>query len=200
VPRSRLRLPRRIAASATVLDEAEAKLKSPAVNTIIFPFPSLCIMRFLRGILLPALLLVIGSTSAKKDKPGVTVTKFDDQVANIFYFDDSEVVLLTEPAHGKIWRSESAGQDWEYVKDIPLNQVLVVLKNPYDNNVAVALGAEFTHWITHDKGKTWTEFKTDGIIARGSSPIGFHATDSKKLIYSGGDNCREYPCLGKVSI
>ncbi|OCK77613.1 vacuolar protein sorting/targeting protein 10 [Lepidopterella palustris CBS 459.81] len=154
-------------------------------------------MRFSRGILLPVL-LAIGSTSAKEAKtPKYDIQPFKTQPSNLFYFDDSEVVITTEPSHGRIWRSEDAGKTWVQLKEIPENEVLGVLKNPFDNNVAIALGAEFTHWITYDKGASWTEFTTAGTIARGSSPLSFHAWDSKKIIFNGADDCSDYPCIGK---
>ncbi|KAF2498345.1 vacuolar protein sorting/targeting protein 10 [Lophium mytilinum] len=156
-------------------------------------------MRFLKGILLPALLVAIGPASAKDKKgPELETKAFETRTQNLFYFDDSEIVLVTEPLKGTIWRSEDAGKEWNPVKDIPDNKALGVLKNPFDNKVAIVFGGDSTHWITYDQGESWTAFDTDGAIALGGSPVSFHAKDSKKILFHGGDECSDFLCLGKT--
>jgi hypothetical protein len=136
-------------------------------------------MKFLKGILLPALLaLATTAAAAKKDKPLVEVTTFETEHINLFYFDDSEVTLSTELETGIVWRSENAGKSWKKLDF----RTLMVVKNPYDNKVAVALG-DVTHRITYDQGESWSEFETDWPPSWTTMPIGWHAQDNKKILY-----------------
>lgn len=155
-------------------------------------------MRFLWGILLPALLLGYNPVYGKKDEPAVYRHEFEDEPAGLFYFDDTETVILIEANRRVVWRSENAGQEWKVVDDIPKSEVYTVMPSPHDNRVAVALGTKKQHWITYDQGKSWKKFETEGHPSYGS-PVQFHASDPKKLLFSGSDNCDWTQCLGKVS-
>ncbi|KAF2869438.1 vacuolar protein sorting/targeting protein 10 [Massariosphaeria phaeospora] len=153
-------------------------------------------MRFIRGILLPALLAWSPFAAAKKDNPGVELTTFDGELWNIFYFDDSEVAVLAEADTGKVWRSDNAGKDWKEQKDL---RSVGIVKNPFDRKVAVALGEQSRHWITHDQGETWKAFETEiGPSWVTGMPISFHAHDSKKLLFNTAEDCMFAPCLGKT--
>ncbi|KAF2106665.1 vacuolar protein sorting/targeting protein 10 [Lophiotrema nucula] len=156
-------------------------------------------MKFLEGLLLPALLLARSPiASAKDDGPLVEVTPFDSELGNILFFDDSEVALLGEIETGHIFRSEDAGKTWAKQKDEDGTQLqtLGILKNPYDNKVAIAVG-ERQHWITHNRGEKWTSFKTKSYPSLWGSPVGWHAGDSKKIIFSTLEHCDSGPCIGE---
>jgi photosystem II stability/assembly factor-like uncharacterized protein len=134
-------------------------------------------MKYLKGILLPALLALASVAAGKKDAPLVEVTEFDNELVNLLYFEDSEIALATELETGVVWRSSDAGKKWKK-QDI---RTALVLKNPFDKKVAIALG-DTTHYITYDQGKTWDEFKTKYSFSYGQ-PVSFHATDNKKILY-----------------
>ncbi|KAF2187204.1 vacuolar protein sorting/targeting protein 10 [Zopfia rhizophila CBS 207.26] len=152
-------------------------------------------MKYLKGILLPTLLLALGTlTAAKKDEPLVEETKFPGQITNLFYFDDSEVVILAEVDNGHVWRSENAGKDWKKQDGI---QTLGILKNPFDNKVAIAVG-EKKHYITFDQGENWNDFETELPPSITGSPISWHAWDNKKIIFNTIEDCFTAPCLGKA--
>lgn len=150
-------------------------------------------MKFLRGILLPALLALAPFAAAKKDEVVPVETAFDGELVNILYFDDSEIALLAELETGKVWRSADSGKKWEVQEGL---RTLGIIKNPFDNHVAVALG-EKEHWITYDRGGNWHRFITPDYptLALGS-PISFHAKDSKKMLFHAMENCIDAPCLG----
>ncbi|KAJ9669353.1 vacuolar protein sorting/targeting protein PEP1 [Coniosporium apollinis] len=154
-------------------------------------------MKLLRSVLLPALLLVARSV-AKKDAPAVTSHKFETQPGNLFYFDDSDVVLVTEFDRGVVWRSTDAGAKWSVVEDLAQGEPYAVLKHPFNGKLAVALGRKKRHWITKDQGKSWKEFKTDASPKNDpfSLPISFHADDPDKILFHGGDECDFYTCIG----
>lgn len=149
-------------------------------------------MKYLRGILLPAL-LALAPYAVAKDEPAVNTREFDSELFNIFYFDDSDVVIAAELLSYKVYRSKDAGKSWDEVKDL---RTLGLMKNPFDNKVAVALGDQ-KHWITYDQGENWQAFETE-YGPSGSSPISFHAKDNKKLLYHTSEECYTMPCLGQV--
>jgi hypothetical protein len=155
-------------------------------------------MKFLKGIILPALL---GLAAAKNDAPLVKDTTFDSELVNIFYFDDSDVALLAELQTFKVWRSKDAGKSWDAVKDM---RTMGIYKSPFDNKVAVALGSEVTkkgdsrHWITYDQGENWREFETEYGPSLVGQALSFHATDNKKILYHTQEDCFNAPCLGQT--
>jgi hypothetical protein len=134
-------------------------------------------MKYLKGLLLPALLALASVAAAKKDEPLVKVTNFDTELVNLLYFEDSEVALVTEYETGKIYRTEDAGKKW---KELDFRSLLVV-RNPFDHDVAIAFG-ETEHHITYDKGDSWRKFETKLPFSWAGIPVSFHATDSKKML------------------
>ncbi|KAF2682359.1 vacuolar protein sorting/targeting protein 10 [Lentithecium fluviatile CBS 122367] len=150
-------------------------------------------MKYLKGILLPAL-LALAPLAAAKDDPIVHETEFDGEPVNLFYFDDSDVAVLAELETSKVFRSADAGKTWEEQKGL---RTLGIIKNPFDNKVAVALG-EQTHWITYDRGENWNEFKTELPPSLLVPALSFHAKDNKKILYHTIEDCYSTPCLGQT--
>lgn len=149
-------------------------------------------MRLLERLLLPALLLA--TSVAAKSSPEVKKTEFKTRPRDLFYFDDSEVVLVTEPDAGILWRSTDAGSTWKEVDEVQ-GKMLWVSRHPYDNDIAVAIGKGYEHWITDDKGESWRSFKAGAATSIGL-PVSFNAQDSKKMMFHGDDICLGYACLG----
>jgi photosystem II stability/assembly factor-like uncharacterized protein len=144
----------------------------------------------------------IGSVAAKDD-PKIVSTTFDQPPQQLIFFDDSETALglMLDASSSQVYRTDDAGGKWDEVKDIPKSQAYLIHPHPVDKNVSVILGRSKTHWITYDKGKTWTSFKSEGHPSRGGA-IRYHATDSKKIIFNDMELCDifTYVCLGKVYI
>lgn len=154
-------------------------------------------MKYLKGILLPALVALAPLAAAKADKPLVESTDFDGgELVNLFYFDDSNVALFAEVETGKIHRSTDAGKTWEEQKK--LQTEVGIIKNPFDNKVAVVLG-DTKHWITYDQGEKWHQFETEVSPSIAGSGLSFHARDNKKILFHGAEDCILTPCLGDVS-
>jgi hypothetical protein len=147
-------------------------------------------MKYLKGILLPAL-LALAPFAAGKNDPFHKVSTFDNELGNLLYFEDTEVVLATEYDTGVIWRSGDAGKEWEKL-DI---QTIGIVKSPFDNRVAIALG-ELLHHITFDQGEHWDKFETKLPPAWVVPPITFHATDNKKIMF----HTMEHPTTGIGSV
>jgi hypothetical protein len=149
-------------------------------------------MKYLRGLLLPALLALASVVAAKSDGPLIHETTWDTELVNLFYFDDSATLLVFELETGKGYRSTDAGKKWDELDFLTLGMI----KSEFDKNVAVALG-ELEHHITYDQGETWTKFHTELPPSWLYNPIGFHATDNKKIIFNEFENCLTAPCLGR---
>lgn len=148
-------------------------------------------MKYLRGILLPVLLALAPFAAAKKEAPTVVENPFPGELVNLFYFDDSEVALVAEYETGILHRSEDAGKTWKK-QDF---QTLGVIKSPYDNTVAIALG-ETEHYVTYDQGENWNRFETEWPPSWTGAPISFHATDNKKILFS---TFEDMSGIGRVS-
>lgn len=149
-------------------------------------------MKYLEGFLLPALLALAPSAIAK-NAPLVKESTFGNELVNLQYFDDSTVVLVQELGTGNIYRSEDAGKEWEELKSV---KGLGIIKNPYDNKVALVLGEE-KHYITFDQGENWQDFKTEYSPTPGG-PVSWHSQDNKKILIHEIEDCLFSPCLGKT--
>jgi photosystem II stability/assembly factor-like uncharacterized protein len=135
--------------------------------------------------------LLATSTSAKKDSPGITSTKFKHALQNVEYFDDSNVVLFQDWVENAVYRTDDAGESWNKVTGIPAHEAWSMYIHPFDNKRAYVLTQESTHWKTHDRGETWQKFFTDAPpSAWKPQPLSFHASDPDKIIFNGQD------CMG----
>ena len=139
------------------------------------------------GLLGTLLLGLLSAQAAAKDKkgPSVEITAFDRPPLDHFYFEDSDVILLTikDEGHGNTFRSEDAGVKWKALNGVEKNKVYRVQNHPYIKGLAVVIGTEKTHWITRDSGETWDEFKVDDEASIRPQIIGFHATDPDRMIF-----------------
>ncbi|TKA66018.1 hypothetical protein B0A49_09311 [Cryomyces minteri] len=154
-------------------------------------------MRVRLGILAAVLCLLGLSSAAKKDKPEVSSTKFDNILSNLFYFDDTETVLLLDQTAGVVYRSANSGEIWDAVPDIPEGEAFQTWKHPYNNAVAVVVGMNKKHWITKDRGDTWKKFETRAGPTLARQPIVFHARDADKVLFL-GEICDGWDCTDKV--
>ena len=136
--------------------------------------------------LLSLLILQVLYTHAKKEGPDIKKYALDNPPANLFYFDDTDTILIHDAEALKVLRSDDAGGSWETVKDIEEGGAWDLWQHPYNNKVAYALGLETTHWVTKDQGKSWKTFETEKRPSRSRPPFSFHAGDSDKVIVHEG--------------
>ena len=132
-----------------------------------------------------------------KDKPKVASTKFKSIPSNLFYFEDSDVVLVTDSATKTAYRSSDAGEEWEKLDGVNEGEVLEVLKHPYDNKVAVVIGTDKKHWVTKDQGKSWSSWKCDAPPTLDKPAISFHADDADRMLYHAA-HCKGFECDEEV--
>ncbi|KAK5130912.1 hypothetical protein LTR08_001576 [Meristemomyces frigidus] len=133
--------------------------------------------------ILGILAALLGAAYAAKSLPKVEETAFGSIPANLFYFDDTDIVLVTDLSAKTTYRSEDAGVTWSPVKGPEKGDTLEVLRHPYDNRVAVVLGYGRTHWITRDQGKSWSDFSVPDPPTLGRLPISFHASDADRMLF-----------------
>jgi hypothetical protein len=131
---------------------------------------------------------------AKKDGPRITATKFDNILNNIFYFDDSNVILGHDREAGTVWRSANGGETWKFVdSDGQAENVWDLWRHPLDKTRAYMLGIGRTHWMTTDRGETWRRFETEATTSLFRNPFSFHGHDPKKVIWH-GQICHGFEC------
>lgn len=142
--------------------------------------------------------LALGVLAA--DGPNISQKKFPAPPINLFYFDDSETVMMLDPEHLTIWRSEDAGEEWKKVEEIPGN-VGYIIPNPHDSSVAIAVGTARKHWITYNRGKDWRSFTTSEPATGDytKEPFSFHGNDNKRILFHSQEDCLfGDACVGKV--
>ncbi|KAF2858043.1 glycosyl hydrolase [Piedraia hortae CBS 480.64] len=142
------------------------------------------------------MILALVGLALAKDQPEVKESSFDGPVGDLFYFEDSDVVLLTSARTA--YRSEDAGATWKPLDGPNKGETIDVVQHPHLDNVAIVLGSHKTHWITKDKGKTWTAFDSVSLPPTMSRPaISFHATDPDRIIFHSAD-CVGWLCDEKI--
>jgi photosystem II stability/assembly factor-like uncharacterized protein len=154
----------------------------------------------MRAIRIIAVLTLALGVFAASDGPDISQKKFPEPPVNLFYFDDSETVIVLDPVKGTVFRSTDSGHEWDPIEDIPKGNVNYIVPNPNDNQVAIALGTHKKHWITYDQGKSWREFETKDHPTQDPSqdPVSFHADDNKRILFHANEECLMFECIGKV--
>jgi len=148
------------------------------------------LLGFLAGI------LALQSAAAKKDQPEVSEYKFDGEPTNLLYFEDSDVILVTDYRSQTVFQSNDAGKKWSPVEGVGERDVFVVQKHPYNNKIAVIVGNAKTSWITKDQGETWTSFKVPEEPQPNSAVLSFHASDPDRMLFL-AEKC-EHGCVPMV--
>ena len=138
------------------------------------------------SLVLPLLCFCTLINAREKTGPEISTFTLDHQVSNLFYFEDSDVVLIHEREAGKVLRSDNAGAKWVEVDEIPKGAAWELWQHPYDRKVAYILSGETKHWVTSDRGETWTKFTTPlPPSAFRSPPLSWHAKDANKVLFHG---------------
>ncbi|RDH29159.1 hypothetical protein BDQ94DRAFT_182663 [Aspergillus welwitschiae] len=154
-----------------------------------------------RWLLLVSCLLVAlipqQSSAKKSDQPKVTATKLEHEPFSLFYFEDSETVLMSLK-NGEFKQSFDGGEEWEDVassEDGRVTQPVVFIRqHPFDKNKAYALGVDGHHLVTTDQAKTWRSFDIGDQPALQHPPLVFHGWDSSKVIYQ-SEECAGFFCI-----
>ncbi|KAI9819558.1 MAG: vacuolar protein sorting/targeting protein PEP1 [Pycnora praestabilis] len=142
--------------------------------------------------LLALLVLAVSVVVAAKE-PKVAKTEFSSIPTNLFYFEDTDIVLVQDRDAGNVYRSTDAGASWDLVDGVPKGQVWEIWQHPFDNTRAYALGLGKIHWRTENQGKTWIEFEIEGTPALFQPPLSFHAESPRKIMLH-AQECLGFEC------
>ncbi|KZF23780.1 vacuolar protein sorting protein [Xylona heveae TC161] len=140
-----------------------------------------------------ACLFLAWFADAKKVDPVVSKTTLDGVPSELFYFDDTDTILIHDAEASNVFRSSDAGASWDRLKDVPENGAWKLIKHPYDNKIAYVFGIDTDHWITRDQGETWQKFSTESPPSLSSPLVSFHAADSSRVLYHASD-CEGWTC------
>ncbi|KAI5296664.1 vacuolar protein sorting/targeting protein PEP1, partial [Ascosphaera acerosa] len=123
------------------------------------------------------------NSRGRADGPEITVNEFASEPRNLFYFEDSDVVLLRSPSEKLIYRSADAGKSWKAADDLKSAGAVpfLLVPHPFDNTTAYVLErASKRHWITTDRAETWRAFTVEEEIDLPN--LVFHGRDPKRVI------------------
>ncbi|KAF8489994.1 Oligoxyloglucan reducing end-specific cellobiohydrolase [Russula emetica] len=136
---------------------------------------------FIAALLLPALFV-----QAQND-PQVTVNRFENLPARLFFFDDATNVAYHDIIRGDLFMSNDEGKSWRRSEDIPEGQAAMFIDHPSDNRMAFVLTRGTTHYRTEDRGQTWRSFEMPLPPSSIARPLSFHSDSSKYgyIIYQG---------------
>jgi photosystem II stability/assembly factor-like uncharacterized protein len=139
---------------------------------------------------------VLDVVAAKDVGPLITQTTFDNELRNLFIFDDSAVSLGVDSDAGVLYRSTDAGAKWDKVTEV--DNVQRVYQHPRDNKVAVVIGKRRKHWYTDSQGEKWRSFTIPEELSFLLDDVSFHWSDSKKILFHTMEDFDTSPSIGAV--
>jgi hypothetical protein len=80
-------------------------------------------------------------------------------------------------------RSDDEGKTWNVVDG--LDDVIRLVSHPHSNNLAFAIGADTTHWVTYNRGATWQSFTTPRAASLIGEVLSFHAEQEGWILFQG---------------
>lgn len=92
--------------------------------------------------------------------PSIKKATHDGEWSWVYYFDDSATVLMNKEKSVEI--SEDDGGTWTKVTELAGYEVLVIHVHPYVKERAVAFAKGNAHFVTNNRGKTWSKFEIHG--------------------------------------
>ncbi|ORX80565.1 Oligoxyloglucan reducing end-specific cellobiohydrolase [Basidiobolus meristosporus CBS 931.73] len=133
------------------------------------------------------LVLAVYSLIAGTGAGDVTVrnTGLTNLPTKLFYFEDSGVILYLDTTSRTVLRSDNEGGTWSKVSNVPDSIATDMYSHPYDKQTAIILTEDTTHYITHDRGSTWTSFKTPLQPSLSGQILSFHAERGGYILFTG---------------
>ncbi|KAH9264282.1 hypothetical protein BASA83_012236 [Batrachochytrium salamandrivorans] len=124
------------------------------------------------------------------DGIAVSITKFNFAPARMFYFENSEHVLMQESSQlGTVWHSGDEGKTWAKASGIPADATMssVLIQHKFAKaTTAIVLTRKQEHYITTDRGLTWRSFSFQLPDPQNlANAISFHATRPSYIMYRG---------------
>ncbi|PQK10832.1 hypothetical protein BB8028_0002g11510 [Beauveria bassiana] len=129
-----------------------------------------------------------------KDEPTISASKIEGYPRNINYFEDSDSVIWHNIDTGNIFWSKDAGVQWARVGDVDEGKAVLLIIHPHEAKTAFILTAHQEHYMTQDRGETWSKFDSKAPPSRFQPEVlTFNAADPKRIIFNGMD-CDEIFC------
>jgi hypothetical protein len=91
--------------------------------------------------------------------PKISVVKHDEPLTMLLYFDDSSNLMVLR--ENKLEISYDDGVKFEKIKSIGDSKIVQIQLDPYYRNRGFVFSDSNKHWVTNDKGKTWSSFETN---------------------------------------
>jgi hypothetical protein len=130
--------------------------------------------------------LILWGMAAEGAQPTITRNDVEALPATLFYFKHSDVLLLHDMAHNSLRRSEDDGETWSDVTDIPKGKAGTLYEHPFDSTRAYVLSqGSTTHYMTSNRGKTWSEFQTPETPWDWGDALAFHSKEPDWIIFQG---------------
>ena len=122
------------------------------------------------------------SDHGTKDAPLIIQHKLETPRRKLpSWFDDSEVILFLDKNYN-VLRSDNAGAEFTPISDVPGGSAYGIYLHKFEKSTAYIWGRKGTHYVTHDRGKSWKEFVVPGYPVSQDSPFEFHAGDPNKVL------------------
>ncbi|RKP09905.1 hypothetical protein THASP1DRAFT_13625, partial [Thamnocephalis sphaerospora] len=96
-----------------------------------------------------------------------------------------QVVLFYDANAKNVHRSADGGKSWGKLEGVPGGKVTTVFIHPFDKDMAFLLTAKQTHYVSRDRGATWSTFRTPIPPTRTSAALSFHAERSGYVLFTG---------------
>ncbi|KAI0314429.1 Oligoxyloglucan reducing end-specific cellobiohydrolase [Amylostereum chailletii] len=122
--------------------------------------------------------------------PVVSINRFANLPAKLFFFDDAPTAIYHDVIEGTIYVSQNEGKDWEKADGIPKGAATMFIEHPFNNRMAFVLTKSNTHYRTADRGKSWRPFEMPVSPAFVAKPLSFHSDTNKNgFILHQGTKC-----------
>ncbi|KAI8364623.1 hypothetical protein BD560DRAFT_165544 [Blakeslea trispora] len=115
-------------------------------------------------------------------------TEFTSRVVDYVYFSDTDRVVV-RTMDGKVWKSDNDGFSWKEMFNG--QKVISVYQNPHFEQNAFFITEGTTHFVTNDKGSSYSEIKTPvpPLTHLQGNVMSFHNDDRDYVLFVGERNC-----------
>ncbi|KAI9596915.1 hypothetical protein BDF19DRAFT_437196 [Syncephalis fuscata] len=134
------------------------------------------------------IVLLLCFMQVEAGSPVVKSRWFNHLPNKLSFFGSQPTVLYFDSDDKVVYQSEQVGQEWQPVKDVPAGKVVSMHIHPFDDQLAFLLTASKKHYVTHDRGASWSAFDTPLPPSRTGKPLAFHAERSNYIMFF-GENC-----------
>ena len=142
-------------------------------------------------------MLLLSHLTSAASGPKIIDSDFSVALNPLYWFDDTDSIIAHDRNGNTVYASHDAGASWNSVDDDGQQGMSwMIWPHPYNKQKAYIIGAENSHWVTTDAGKTWKRFQLKYATSLFHEPFSFHATDTKKVIFHSTEcqnlfDCRE---------